>query len=467
MTASTTVGHEAPARDASVDQISAYCASLAWSDLTPQAVHAVKRALVDSIGCALGAHAAQPVEIARRLAARTHSDTPATLLGTSIKTSPEMATFVNGTMVRYLDYSDDYLNNDGPHPSDNIASIIATCESVGASGKDLVRGIALAYEMVGQLVDNATFKYKGFDYVTETSIGSAMGCANVLGLSREQMAQCLALAIAPNIALFQTRVGELSMWKGCAGPNASRNGLFAALLAQEGITGPDLAIEGYRGLWNQVTGPFTLGPFGGQGVPFKVERTFFKPNPMMYTGMLPVEIALAMRDRVDVEAIESIRIYLDRFCVMSSSGAAKFDPQTRETADHSIPYLVVAALLDGEITDDSFTPQRFRHPRALALLKRSSMEIDEAYTKNWPDPMCCRIEITLKNGETLSHAAENPKGHPSRPMSDAEINAKFMTLACRVLDRPQAMALLDLLWKVEDLDEIGPLLEATRPRAAG
>lgn len=449
-------------QDATVELMSGYAASLASSDLTPAAVHAVKRSLVDSIGCALGAYSAEPVEIARRMAARARSDTPASVLGTSMRTTPEMAAFVNGTMVRYLDYSDDYLNNDGPHPSDNIAAILAACESVNASGKDLVRGIALAYEMVGQLVDHATFKFRGWDYVTETSIGSAAACGNVFGLSPARMGHCLALAIAPNIALFQTRVGELSMWKGCAGPNAGRNGLFAAMLAAEGMTGPNQIIEGTRGLWKQVTGAFRLGPFGGSGVPFKVERTFFKPNPMMYTGMLPVEIALELRRKVKVEAIASIRIVLDRFCVMSSSGAEKYDPRTRETADHSIPYLVVAALIDGEITERSFTPERYRDPKVLALLKHVSMSDDENYTNKWPDPMSCRIEITHRSGETLSHHAVNPKGHPSNPMSDAEINAKFLDLARGVLKPAQAAEALRVLWHVEELDRVAMIFDAVR-----
>ena len=447
--------------DATAAQLSDYAAAFSHAHLDAAAVHAVKRALVDAIGCAIGAHAAEPVAIANRLAALSHSDTPATLIGSGRRTTPEMAAFANGTMVRYLDFSDDYLNKDGPHPSDNIAAVLAACESCGASGRDLLRGVALAYEIVGQLVDHATFKFKGFDYVTETSIASALACANVFGLDRGRMAQCLALAIAPNIALFQTRVGELSMWKGCAGPNASRNGLFAALLAREGMTGPPSIIEGPRGLFKQVTGPFEVGPLGGPGVPLKVTRTFFKPNPMMYTGMLPVEIALALRPRVDVARIESIRIVLDRFCLSSSQGAEKYDPRTRETADHSIPYLVVAALLDGRIDDASFDEARFRHPRALALLARTSMAEDETYTQRWPDPFCCRIEIVLQGGEVVSHYAENPLGHPSRPMSDAQIDAKFIELATRVLSTAQAHRLLEMLWNVERLDGLSPLLQAT------
>ncbi|MBI4191896.1 MAG: MmgE/PrpD family protein [Betaproteobacteria bacterium] len=449
-------------RDATVDLISEYAASLACQDVGPGAVHAVKRSLIDSIGCALAAYAAEPVKIARRMAARVRSDAPASLIGSFIKTSPEMAAFVNGAMVRYLDFSDDYLNNDGPHPSDNIAAVMAACEAVNANGKALVCGIALAYEIVGQLVDNAEFKFRGWDYVTETSIGSALGSGNVLGLSKERMAHALTLAIAPNIALYQTRAGELSMWKGCAGPNAARNGLFAALLASEGMTGPNLIIEGARGLWNQVTGRFELGPFGGNGRPFKVERTFFKPRPIMYTAILPVETAFELRREVNIDAIDSIHIFLDRFSVISSSGQEKYDPHTRETADHSIPYLVVAALVDGEISERSFTPERYRDAQVLALLKRVSMTEDNRYSKEWPDPMSCRIEITDRSGRTFSRHLINPKGHPSNPMSDAEIEEKFLYLTREVLTTGQAAEALQLLWHVEEVDDMAKIFEAVR-----
>ena len=194
--------------DSTADYISSYAAELAYTDLNPKALHAVKRSLIDSLGCALGAFAAEPVKIARRLASRTSSTTPATLFGTHIKTTPEMATFVNGIMVRYLDFSDDYINNDGPHPSDNIPAVLAIAEAMHADGKALVSGIVLAYELVDRLVDSAHFRTRGWDYVTETSIGSALGAGKVLGLSKHAMAQALALAIAPNIAVRQTRAAR-------------------------------------------------------------------------------------------------------------------------------------------------------------------------------------------------------------------------------------------------------------------
>lgn len=446
--------------DRTAEYVAQYAADLQVADVTPAALHAVKRSLVDSVGCALGAFAAEPVKIARRLAARTSSATPATLFGTRQKTSPEIAAFVNGTMVRYLDFSDDYIRFDGPHPSDNIAALLALAESLRLDGRTFACGVVMAYEAVDRLVDAAQFRARGWDYVTETSVGTALGAGKLLGLDRDGMAHALALAIAPNIAVRQTRASELSMWKGCAGPNASRNGLFAALLAAEGMTGPAEIIEGQYGLWKQVTGRFELAPFGGSGRPFKIEQTFFKSQPVMYGSMLPVETALKLREEVDLDDIESIRIEVDEFAIATGDSPAKHDPRTRETADHSTPYLVVAALMDGEITEKTFLPERFREPRTLELLRRLTMHENAQFTAAWPERFQCVMEITGRSGRRWRAHCENPKGHPGNPMSDREIEEKFLRLTHETLTPRQARATLDLLWGLENVRDVGAICEA-------
>lgn len=178
--------------DGTMKTLSEYAASLTYADITPQAVHSVKRSLIDSLGCALGAFNAEPAEIGRRLASRISSAAPATLWGTKFKTSPDWAAFVNGVMVRYLDFSDDYIVKDGPHPSDSIPAVLAIAEASHADGKSLACAITLTYEIIDQLVDVADFSFRGWDYVTEHSAGSAMGAGKILGFSQEKMAHALS-----------------------------------------------------------------------------------------------------------------------------------------------------------------------------------------------------------------------------------------------------------------------------------
>jgi 2-methylcitrate dehydratase len=448
--------------DRTVDKISTYAAFLTYSDLTPEALHAVKRSLIDSMGCALGAYAAVPVKILRRLAAGLSSNMPASVLGTHIKTSPDMAAFVNGTMVRYLDFSDDYFGDheNGPHPSDSIPAIMAICEPLHADGKTLACAITLSYEIIERLVDSAKFSRRGWDYVTQTCIGSALGVGKVLGLSKQEMAQAIALAIAPNIGLWQTRSGELSMWKGCAGPNAARNGLFAAILAKEGITGPNQIIEGAFGLWNQVTGPFEIGGFGGRGCSFKIGDTYFKYRPVIYSGLLPLEIALDMRSEVHLNDIDSIQVFLDGLCALGQDEPDRYDPPTRETADHSIPYLIVAALVDGEVSEKTFSPERYRDPQILSLLKKLTLREDPTYTEDWPNTFHCRIVVKGRSGQQWVRYKKNHKGHPANPMTDVEIEEKFLKLTHKMLSSKQAKSALELMWHLEKIDDINKIFAA-------
>ncbi len=443
--------------DKTTEKLSAYAASISYADLTPQAVHAAKRSLVDSVGCAYWARDAEPVKAVCRLVSRVSSSEPATLIGTQIRTSPDLAAFANGLMVRYLDFSDDYFGDtegDGsPHPSDTLGGVLAATESAGGGGKDLLLGIALAYEVCGQMR-----RLKGWDYGELTAIGASLGAGKALGLTQEQLANAVSIAVVSNLCLFQTRIGEISHWKGCSGPNGARNGVFAALLAREGITGPPEPFEGKSGLMKQMAVPFEVGALGGRGVPFKVEGTCFKYLPIMYSLQLPVLTALELRSKLRVEDIESITVYLEkRSATNESYSANRCDPTTRETADHSGPYLIAAALVDGEVADRTLTPECFHDPAIVSLAGKIRTAEDPEYTRAAPSNVHCRIEATLTSGKRTSAHQVNPKGHPANPMSDKDIEDKFLNQVEPSMTSRRARELLDQLWNVDRLDSLGPL----------
>ena len=443
---------------------SAYAARLSYTDLTADAIHATKRCVVDALGCALGAFDAEPVVATRAIATQIVAQHPATLIGTRLKSSAEMAGFVNGTMIRYSDFSDDYFGGNGmqagPHPSDNIGSLLAVTECGGGSGKDLILGIALAYEICDQLVDHAVMNPRGWDYPVMHAAGTALGAGKVMGLNQEQLAHALGLAIVPNVCLGQTRKGDLSNWKGLAGPNGSRNGLFAAMLARHGITGPAEPFEGKAGLMKQLGVPFSLGKLGGDGIPYKIEGTYFKFLPIMYSTQLFVWTALELRKKVVPDDIASITVFLSAYHLsVDAFDPARWDPKTRETADHSGPYLIGAALIDGKITADTMTPQRYRNPEILALTARIKVAEDKEYTAAYPRVLNCRMEATLKSGQVVSAWHSFPKGHPANPMSDREISDKFLDQAGSWMPASQAQDLLDTLWKLDEVKQLDTLFE--------
>lgn len=462
MSASAVASQREIALDKTTEKFVSFASDLNYADLTAEAIHAVKRSVVDSIGCALGAFHARPVQAVRNLVSQVTAARPATVIGTTIRSSPELAAFASGSMIRYSDFSDDYFGGSGdygPHPSDNIGGILAATEAVGADARDLILGIAIAYEACGKIVDHTALRGGGWDYSVLHAIATSLGAGKVLGLSREQLGNALALAIVPNICLYETRRGEITNWKGFAGPNASRNGLFAAMLAQAGITGPAEPFEGKAGFMNQLGNRFELGALGGKGTAFKVEGTFFKYLPVKYDVQLSIWVALELRRRVKIEDVESICVHVvRRFVVSRAEHPAYWDPQTRETADHSNPYLIGAALVDGEITPRTFTPERYRDPALLAVVRKIRMEEDKSYTAAFPRTFNCRFEATLKSGDRVTVHQTNPRGHPSNPMTDREIEEKFLRQTAGVLPETQSRALLDQLWNLEKVDDLQKLL---------
>ena len=243
-----------------------YADALRFEDLPADVVHEAKRRFIDSFATAVGALDADAYAFARKCAGRVKSKPPATMIEGG-KTSAEWATFVNGLLIRYLDYNDTYLSLEPAHPSDNLAPILAAGELVRAKGCDLIAAAVLSYEVQCRLCDASSLRKNGFDHVTYGAISSALGAGKILGLDVTQLTHAVGIAGVSNTALRQTRAGELSMWKGCAFANAARNGLFAALVAHEGMTGPAPIFEGDLGFMKLLTGPFEVAELGGQGRP--------------------------------------------------------------------------------------------------------------------------------------------------------------------------------------------------------
>ena len=234
--------------DKMTDLLTSYTTSLKFDHLPANVVQQAKRMIVDALGCAIGGYHSEPARIARDLASTVTSTRPATILVSGHSTSPDMAAFVNGVMIRYLDFNDGYTGREPCHPSDALAAILSPAEIVHADGKTVLTATVLAYEVFCRLCDAASVRSRGFDHVTLGIIPSGLAAAKVMGLSQEQTAQTVNLCIAPNQALFQTRIGDVSMWKGCAFANASRNAVFASLLAERGLTGPSPIFEGLGGI---------------------------------------------------------------------------------------------------------------------------------------------------------------------------------------------------------------------------
>jgi 2-methylcitrate dehydratase len=453
--------------DETTGALSRYVAALRHDDLTPRAIHAAKRHLIDSLGCAMGGYGSEPAAIARRVAPVCSGAPSARLLGDGRATTAEAAAFAGSVMIRFLDANDTYIARGSGHPSDMLGAVLAAAQARRASGKDLVLATIAGYEVFGALADQVSLRDRGWDQGVFIAPASAAAAGVLLGLSAEQIADAIAIAATANVPTRQTRAGELAMWKGCATALAAKSGLFAALLAREGMTGPTAAFEGRHGLWEQATGPFELGPLGGGARPFTIERTNMKFFAAEYHAQAPIAMALGLRAKVRVEEIAAIdvRIYAMAHSEIGSE-PAKWDPQTRETADHSLPYMLAVALHDGRVTPASFEPRRFLDPGLRPLMRRIRVTAHAEFTGRFPHELISEIEVTTRSGERLTERSPYPKGHARNPLTDAEVDAKFHDLSTDVLGAARADAALRALWRLEEAEQVGSVLELLTVEAA-
>ena len=444
--------------DKVTESLANYATALRFEDLPPEVVHDTKRKLIDTLGCAIGAFDEEPCRIARALARRAIGRPPARIFGTQEMSTPEHAAFANGVMVRVQDYNDSYLARASCHPSDTLAGVLALADAAGADGKTLITSVVLAYEVACNFAD-LLLREQGYDNTFFGVVGTAVAGARLLGLSAAQTGHAIAMAVTPNVTLAQTRLGELSMWKGCAAANAARNGVFAALAAQHGLTGPDQPIEGPWGL-RSVLGDIEWAPFGGRGGPFRITKTHLKYYPAVVHAQSPVSAALELYGKVAVQDLESITI--DSYWVAKRysdpARAALWNPTTRETADHSIPYLVAAALLDGDVTEATFSAERIGDPRLRGLMSKIVIRENPAFTAAYPDGWPCRIEIATRSGERAAADVKYFKGHAMTPLTDAEVELKFQRLSEPFLGPAEREALLRELWELETVDDTRTML---------
>lgn len=448
-----------------VEQLSAYAAALRYEDLPVEVVRQAKRLIVDTVGCALGGYDSAPARIARALAGEVTGRQPARVMVSGQRTSPELATFANGIMIRFLDFNDGYTSTgESGHPSDSIAPVLTVSEWKRRSGKDAIVATVLAYEVFCRICDAVDLKPLGWDHVTVGAMASTVAAAKLLGLSGQTIAEAFNLGIAPNIALYQTRIGRVSMWKGCAYANASRNAVFAALLAERGMTGPAPVFEGVGGYFKAVTRrPFTVAALGGREHPFKILECSIKRFPLGQYSQTVVEAALQVREKIrSADEIDEVRIETVSTAIrLMADDPAKWAPETRETADHSMPYTVAVALIHGNVEAHHFDEGCLRDPAIRALTRRVKAQASEEADRRMPEAMLCKLTLVTHSGARHAAAVEYHRGHYRNPMSEAEVERKFRTLAAGVLAPRQADRLLETLWRLETLQEAGAIARLT------
>lgn len=452
----------APAEKNIAERLADYAGALQYSDLGAPIIEVVKAHFIDAIGCTIGAFHEPSVQAIRTIALAT-GGSGATVMGTNKRTTMDWASFANGAATRYFDLNDVYAGREVGHPSDNITPCLAVAEAEGRSGRDLILAIALAYEIDCRLLDTVQISARGWDHPNFSLPAAALAAGRLMHLAPKQLTEAVNLSFAGHLASNQTRLQAISNWKGLADADAGRNAVFAAMLARGGITGPAPAFEGKAGFFVHVSGEFTIdtAQFGGKGGSFKIADCSVKAYPAQALLQTAIVAAANIGASVpDTSKIKSIVITTSHAGVQyAADSKEKWLPETSETADHSLPYIVAKTLLDHEITNKSYTPEALHDPKLRALLAKLTVEEDAALTKMYPKNIPNRVSVTMDDGHVFTEQVDALPGFGGAPITRADVEEKFRRNVKGLWKEPQIRDFLSYAWDLDKQDALAGLFK--------
>ena len=414
------------------EQLAAFVCRANDADLSARGRAQLKMRVLDGLGCALGAVAAPPVAAIRNQTEEFGGRGLCSLIGAG-KSAPDRAAFYNSALVRYLDFNDSYLaKKETCHPSDNLGAVLAACEYSDSAGADFLTALAVAYQVQCRLSDVAPVRDRGFDHTTQGSYAVAAGVAKGLKLDRKRTAHALAMSGTAFNALRVTRTGTLSNWKGLAYANTAFGATHAAFLAMRGITGPLEVFEGNKGFIETISGPFVID-WAKEDLE-RVTQTIVKRFNAEIHSQSAIEgiLELRRREHFSPSAIEQVDIEIFDVAYRIIGGGEEGDKtvvESKEAADHSLPYLVAVALLDGEVMPAQFAPERIRRVDVQSLLRKVHVKPAPDLSDRFPDELPCRLTVRLQDGRAFSVEKSDYEGFVTRPPDWNAAIRKFQLLS--------------------------------------
>jgi 2-methylcitrate dehydratase len=443
------------------ERLAAYADRLRYEDIDPATIERVKSHLIDALGCGIAAFDEPPVRICREVALAPGSGA-SLVIGTDSRTTPDLAAFANGAAFRYLDLNDVYVGKFAGHPSDHIPACLAVAEAERASATDLITAIVLAYEINCRLMDVLDTAARDWDPPVLSLPAVALASGKLMKLPRAQLVEAVNLAINDHIPMGQTRAQTNSDWKGLADAEAARNAVFATLLARRGLTGPAPIFEGRLGFFRQVSGPadIDVDAFGRRGIPFRIHQCGMKAYPAVVYAQTAIAAGIEVAKEVGaLERIAAIEIATTkRGYQQTGSEPEKWAPDTRDTADHSLPYITARAMFDGDITNESYAPAKLREPRILAFMSKIKVAEDAALTARVGPVVPTRVTAILADGHRVFREVDDVPGFVGRPMGRADIERKFRGNIGTRWPSERTGAVLQALWALERAEDVGALL---------
>ena len=456
--------------------MSRWAAGLRFEQLSSEAVHQAKRLLLDSLGCALGGYQQHDVKIALEVLDEIAGDGPATVIGSGKHVDPVSASLANALMIRCMDYNDIYWKQDPAHPSDIFPAALACCERARGNGKELIVGLVLGHEFEMRLCEAAFpgIRERGWHHATLTAFAAPIVAGRALHLTWEQMQHAIGISASRHCTLGAVTAGRLTMMKNTVDPMATQSGVLAALLAERGYTGPEHVIDGKEGLTHVFKPEWKLNLLtDGLGETWRITQCGMKAFPteaLTHTAISAV-LDLVKSHDLHPDNVQQIQIRSLARAADILSDPSKYDPRTKETADHSLPYVIAAALVDRQVTPGQFTMAKIMDPKIREQLRKVEVVADPEIEKVFPTLQRVIVHIHTTDGRLFNKQLDFPKGDPRNPLTDSDIEEKFAALADGVLTRAAQKRVQDVVWNLEHVGSVAELMalmeaDVRRPRAA-
>jgi 2-methylcitrate dehydratase len=440
-----------------------WAASLNYEDLPAEVVTEAKRFLMDSMGCALGGAQQHDVHIAREVLGECAGSGDATVLVTGERWDPVSASLLNALMIRVMDYNDIYWKQDPSHPSDIIPAAMAAAERASRSGRDLLVGVALAYEFEQRLceVSFPGVREVGWHHATLTAAASPIAAGRMLGLSAEQIQHAIGISASRHCTTGSVTAGKLTMMKNTVDPMATQSGVIAALLAEKGYTGPEHVLDGKEGFSHVFDTEWKFPILtDGLGETWRILQCGMKffPTEALTHAPISATLDLVIENDLAPEEVESVTIYSLARAADILADPSKYDPRSKETADHSLPYVIAAAVAERQVTPLQFTDEKIMDPTIRAQLNKVKVIADPEIEAVFPELQRVRVVIKITDGREVEKQLDYPKGDPRNPLTNDEITGKFKALAEGIATEADVERMQTAINSTEYFDDVRALM---------
>ena len=440
-----------------------WAAALEYKHLSQDAIYQAKRFLLDSVGCALGGYRQHDVKIALEVLDEIAGRGTATVIGSGKQIDPVSASLANALMIRCMDYNDIYWKQDPSHPSDICPAAMACCERAKSDGKELIVGFVLGHEFEMRFCEAAFpgVRERGWHHATLTAFVSPFVAGRALRLPWEQIRHAVGISASRHCTLGAVTAGKLTMMKNTVDPMATQSGVLAALMAEKGYTGPEHVIDGKEGLAHVFGPEWKLNILtDGLGESWRITQCGMKAFPTEALTHTSISAVLDIVKKNDLKPDQIAKVQIRSLARAADilSDPSKYDPHTKETADHSLPYVVAAAIAERQVTPAQFTMEKIMDPTIRAQLKKVEVVGDPEIEKVFPALQRVIVNIATGDGGKFTEQLDYPKGDPRNPLTDAEIEEKFAALAEGVLSHNAQGKLKDTIWNLEKVGSVSKLM---------